>query len=427
MTDQPNPAPETIDIGGLMKLLPHRYPLLLIDRVIEIVRAKRIVAIKNVTINEQFFVGHFPGYPIMPGVLIVEAMAQAGAALLFTEVTDRDDKLLVFTGIERARFRRPVTPGDQLRIEVDVLAFRGTAGRLQGKAYVDGKLACEAVVTCRLLQRPKRLSRPRRPKLHNFSMSIHPTAIVDPSAKIPASCSIGPYCIIHPGVELGENCELISNVVLGGPSRFGSNNRIYPYAVLGMDPQDITYKGEPTRLEVGSDNVIREYVTITRGTSKGGGVTRVGSHILIMAYAHIGHDCSIGDHAMLVNAATLAGHVTVEEWAVVGALCPVHQFVRIGAHSYIGGGTTITQDVLPYSMTSAERDTHAYMLNKVGLQRRGFSSERIAALHHAFKMLLASKMNTSQAIEKLRSEGAQGEDVDALLSFIESAKRGVIK
>ena len=155
MSDQPNPAPETIDIGGLMKLLPHRYPLLLIDRVIEIVRAKRIVAIKNVTINEQFFVGHFPGYPIMPGVLIVEAMAQAGAALLFTEVTERDDKLLVFTGIERARFRRPVTPGDQLRIEVDVLAFRGTAGRLQGKAYVDGKLACEAVVTCRLLQRPK--------------------------------------------------------------------------------------------------------------------------------------------------------------------------------------------------------------------------------------------------------------------------------
>ena len=155
MTDQPNPAPETIDIGGILKLLPHRYPLLLIDRVIEIVRAKRIVAIKNVTINEQFFVGHFPGYPIMPGVLIVEAMAQAGAALLFTEVTDRDDKLLVFTGIERARFRRPVTPGDQLRIEVDVLAFRGTAGRLQGKAYVDGKLACEAVVTCRLLQRPK--------------------------------------------------------------------------------------------------------------------------------------------------------------------------------------------------------------------------------------------------------------------------------
>lgn len=154
MSDQAKPVPGKLDIGGVMQILPHRYPLLLIDRVLEIERAKRVVAIKNVTINEPFFEGHFPGYPIMPGVLIVEAMAQAGAALLFTEVTERDDKLLVFTGIERARFRRPVTPGDQLRIEVEVLAFRGTAGRLQGKAFVDGKLACEAVVTCRLLTRP---------------------------------------------------------------------------------------------------------------------------------------------------------------------------------------------------------------------------------------------------------------------------------
>jgi UDP-N-acetylglucosamine acyltransferase len=258
-------------------------------------------------------------------------------------------------------------------------------------------------------------------------MSIHPTAIVDPCAKIPASCNIGPYCIVHAGVELGEHCELVANVVLGGPSRFGGHNKIYPFAALGMDPQDITYAGEPTRLEVGDNNVIREYVTITRGTAKGGGVTRVGSYTLIMAYAHVGHDCVIGDHSMLINAATLAGHVTVEEWAVVGALCPVHQYVRIGAHSYIGGGTTITQDVLPYSMTSAERDTHAYMLNKVGLQRRGFSTERIAALHHAFKVLLASKLNTSQAVEKLRSQGAQGEDVEALLKFIESSQRGIIK
>ncbi|MGD0932247.1 MAG: acyl-ACP--UDP-N-acetylglucosamine O-acyltransferase [Candidatus Korobacteraceae bacterium] len=258
-------------------------------------------------------------------------------------------------------------------------------------------------------------------------MSIHPTAIVDPSAKIPSSCNIGPYCIVHAGVELGEHCELVASVVLGGPSRFGSHNKIYPFAALGMDPQDITYAGEPTRLEVGDHNVIREYVTITRGTAKGGGVTRVGSYTLIMAYAHVGHDCVIGDHSMLINAATLAGHVTVEGWAVVGALCPVHQYVRIGAHSYIGGGTTITQDVLPYSMTSAERDTHAYMLNKVGLQRRGFSNARIAALHHAFKVLLASKLNTSQAVEKLRSQGAQGEDVELLLKFIERSQRGVIK
>jgi len=258
-------------------------------------------------------------------------------------------------------------------------------------------------------------------------MSIHPTAIVDPSAKIPESCSIGPYCVIGADVELGENCRLLSNVVLGGPSKIGSDNTIHSFAVVGGDPQDTTYRSEPTRLVIGDRNIIREYVSISRGTAKGTRITRVGSDTLIMAYTHIGHDCVIGDHSMLINGATLAGHVTVEEWAVVGALCPVHQFVRIGAHSYVGGGTTITQDVLPYSMTSAERDTHAFMLNKVGLQRRGFSKERITKLHHAYKVLLASKLNTSQALEKLRSEDELGEDVEALVRFIETSQRGVIK
>jgi UDP-N-acetylglucosamine acyltransferase len=256
---------------------------------------------------------------------------------------------------------------------------------------------------------------------------IHPTAIIDRSAKIPSSCEIGAYCVIGPDVQLGENCRLLSHAAIGGPTKIGSDNSIFPFAAIGMAPQDVTYKGEPTRLEVGDHNEIREYVTINRGTVKGGGVTRVGSHLLIMAYTHVGHDCVIGDHAMLVNGATLAGHVTVEEWAVVGALCPVHQFVRIGTHSYIGGGTTITQDVLPFSMTSAARETHAYGMNKVGLERRGFSPERIAKIHHAYKILLASKMNTSQALERLKAETDRGEDVDLLIRFIEAAERGIIK
>jgi UDP-N-acetylglucosamine acyltransferase len=258
-------------------------------------------------------------------------------------------------------------------------------------------------------------------------MKVHPTAIVDPSAKIPASCKVGPYCVISAGVELGENCRLISHVAIEGPTKIGRDNTFFPFAAIGMAPQDITYKGEPTRLEIGDHNEIRECVTINRGTVKGGGLTKVGSHLLIMAYTHIGHDCEIGDHAMLVNGATLGGHVTVEEYAVVGALCPVHQFVRIGAHSYVGGGTTITQDVLPFSMTSAARETHAYLMNKVGLQRRGFTKERIAKIHHAYKILLASKMNTSQALEKLKSESDRGEDVEMLIRFIESSERGVIK
>jgi len=256
---------------------------------------------------------------------------------------------------------------------------------------------------------------------------IHPTAIVDPGAKVPASCHVGPYCVIGPDVELGENCRLLSHVVIEGPTKIGSNNSFFPYAAIGMAPQDVTYRGEATRLEIGDHNEIREYVTLNRGTVKGGGLTKIGSHLLIMAYTHVGHDCVIGDHVMLVNGATLGGHVTVEECAVVGALCPVHQFVRIGAHSYIGGGTTITQDVLPFSMTSAARETHAYGMNKVGLQRRGFSKERIAKIHHAYKILLASKMNTSQALEKLKSERERSEDVDMLIRFVERAERGIIK
>lgn len=257
-------------------------------------------------------------------------------------------------------------------------------------------------------------------------MAIHSTAIIDASARIPQSCRVGAYCVIGANVELGENCELMSHVVIHGPTKIGDNNRVFPFAALGIEPQDVTYKGEPTRLEIGNDNVIREYVTINRGTTKGGGVTRIGSHILIMAYTHIGHDCQIGDHAMLVNAATLAGHVTVEEWAVVGAMCPVHQFVRIGAHAYIGGGTTITQDVLPFSMTSAARDVHAYGLNKVGLQRRGFTEERIKKLHRAYRLLLAAKMNTSQALNKLKAEETS-EDVQYLIDFIEKSERGILK
>ncbi|MDP9160747.1 MAG: acyl-ACP--UDP-N-acetylglucosamine O-acyltransferase [Acidobacteriota bacterium] len=258
-------------------------------------------------------------------------------------------------------------------------------------------------------------------------MSIHPTALIDSRARIHGSCEIGPYCIIGGDVEIGENCKLSSHVVIEGPTTIAAHNSFFPFSSIGLAPQDIAYAGEPTRLQIGEHNVIREFVTINRGTPKGGGLTQVGNHSLIMAYAHVAHDCVIGDRVILANAATLGGHVTVGEWAVVGALCPVHQFVRIGMHSYIGGGTTITKDVLPFSKTVAARDTHAYGLNAVGLERRGFTKERIRKIHHAFKLLLASKLNTSQAIEKLRLEPEQGQDVEMLIQFIQESERGVIK
>lgn len=258
-------------------------------------------------------------------------------------------------------------------------------------------------------------------------MPIHSTAIIDPKAKIHPSCKIGPYCVIGAGVELGKGCHLVSHVAMEGPTKIGANNGFFPFSSIGLAPQDITYAGEPTCLEIGDHNEIREFVTINRGTVKGGGLTRIGDYNLIMAYTHIAHDCQIGSHIIMANAATLGGHVTVEDWANVGALCPVHHFVRIGTHSIIGGGSTITRDVLPFSKTSAERGTHAYGLNAVGLERRGFTKERIKKLHHAYKLLLASKLNTSQALEKMKAEADRGEDVDLLIRFIEASERGVVK
>jgi UDP-N-acetylglucosamine acyltransferase len=262
-------------------------------------------------------------------------------------------------------------------------------------------------------------------------VSIHPTAIVAATACIPHSCIVGPYCTIGPEVVLGEGCELVSHVVLDGCTRLGARNRVYSFACLGVAPQDLKYRGEPTGLEMGDDNTIREYVTISRGTTGGGGTTRVGSHCLIMAYTHIGHDSSIGNHCILANGATLAGHVTVEDHASVGALCPVHQFCCIGKHAYVGGGTTITQDVLPFSLTSAKRDIHAYSLNRIGLERSGFTPQQLRALQHAYRVLLAAKLNTTQALRRLREEAQEEGQPDAcvayLLSFIERSQRGVIK
>ena len=258
-------------------------------------------------------------------------------------------------------------------------------------------------------------------------MRIHPTAIVEPTAQIPESCTIGPYSTVGPNVVLGEDCELVSHVVLDGHLVVGSRNRFYSFACVGVAPQDLKYKGEPTGASLGDDNVIRECVTISRGTAGGGGTTRIGSNCLIMAYSHIGHDSVIGDGCILANSATLAGHVTVEDFATVGALNQVHQFCRIGKYAYTGGGTTVTQDVLPFSLTSAKRETHAYGLNKVGLERKGFDQARMRALQRAYRLLLASKLNTTQALAELKEKDIATDDVAYLVQFIESSDRGVLK
>jgi UDP-N-acetylglucosamine acyltransferase len=261
-------------------------------------------------------------------------------------------------------------------------------------------------------------------------VSIHPTAIVAKGAVIPASCTVGPYCTVGPNVVLGEGCELVSHVVLDGHATFGKGNKVWSFACLGIAPQDLKYAGEPTRLEVGDDNQIREYVTISRGTSGGGGVTKIGNGCLIMAYVHIGHDSSIGNGCILPNGATLAGHVTVEDYATLSANAPVHQYCTIGRYAYIGGGTTITQDVLPYSLVSAERNNHVFGVNKVGLQRRGFTPEQLRELATAMRLLTSGKKNTTQALAEIHdmlASGAGDEHVRYLAEFAAGSERGVIK
>jgi UDP-N-acetylglucosamine acyltransferase len=236
---------------------------------------------------------------------------------------------------------------------------------------------------------------------------------------------VGPFCTIGPEVMLGEECRLISHVVLDGHTRIGARNVFHPFCAIGIAPQDLKYGGEPTRLEIGDGNTIRENVTISRGTIGGGGVTRLGSNCLLMAGAHIGHDSQVGSHCIMANCATLAGHVVIEDYATVGAFCPVHQHCIVGKYAFIGGGTIVTQDVLPFSLTSSRRENKAFGINKIGLARRGFSPERLQVLQKAFRFLLAAKMNTSQALEKIKD--LEGEDAALVAAFIERSERGVIK
>jgi len=256
-------------------------------------------------------------------------------------------------------------------------------------------------------------------------VSVHPSAVVAAGAVVPASCTVGPFCTIGPEVELGENCTLISHVVLDGRTRIGARNTFYPFCAVGVAPQDLKYRGEATETVLGDDNTIRECVTVSRGTAGGGGVTRIGSNCLLMASAHIGHDSQVGNHCILANAATLAGHVIIEDYATVGAFSPVHQHCTVGTYAFIGGGTIVTQDVLPFSLTSSRRENKAFGINKIGLARRSFSPERLQILQKAFRLLLASKLNTTQALEKIKQ--LEGEDVAVLAAFLERSERGVIK
>lgn len=256
---------------------------------------------------------------------------------------------------------------------------------------------------------------------------VHPTAIVNLGAFLASDVIIGAYSIIGEQVVLGEGCRVDEHVVIQGPTRIGRHCRFFPFGSIGLPPQDLKYKGEPTELIVGDHNVFREYVTVHRGTAQGGGRTVIGDHNFMMAYSHIAHDCILGNHIILANAATLAGHVTIDDHATIGAFSGVHQFCRVGVHGFVGGYSVITKDVLPYSKTVSAREASNYGVNTLGLERKGFSPESIRTIRSAFRVLLQSKLNTTQALEVLRQKFANDPDVRPIIEFIERSERGVIK
>jgi UDP-N-acetylglucosamine acyltransferase len=399
-----------MSIPPVLERLAYRYPSVLVDAITEHDPGHRILAVKNVTVSEEFFQGHFPGTPLMPGVLMIESLAQV-AMLLLAGGQDGIETCgrAWLRGVDNAKFRRQVVPGDRLVLEVTMGRRRGAIVRAAAVASVEGNVVAEAQLVM-AVERP--------------AADVHETAIVHPDAVVGEGTVVGPFAAIGPHVRIGRHCRIGASAVIDGATEIGDHNEIFPFASIGLAPQDLKFKGEPTRLVIGEHNVFREFVTIHRGTAGGGGVTRIGDHNLFMAYSHVAHDCRIGHSTIFGNAATLGGHVVVEDFATISAYSGVHQFCRVGQHAFIGGYTVVTRDALPYAKTVGNR-ARIYGVNSIGLARRGFSQALIEQLRRAYRQLV--QHNTSRALEVIdRDPTLDAPEVQYLVDFITSAQRGVI-
>ena len=398
--------PETLD------RLCYRYPSLLVDAILEHQPGQRLVAIKNVTVNEEFFQGHFPGTPLMPAVLMIESFVQVATILILEQPGAPPRTRAYLRGVNEAKFRRQVVPGDQLRVEVSLGRRRGALAAAQATAYIDDQVVAE----CQLLL-----------GLAPDAAHIDPTAQVDPSAEIGVGTRIGPHAVVGPHVRIAAGCTVGASAVIDGWTDIGEGTEIFPFASIGLVPQDLKFRGEPTRLAIGARNIFREFVTINRGTAGGGGVTRIGDRNVFMAYVHVAHDCRVGNDTIFGPHATLGGHVTVEDFANISAGSAVHQFCRVGRHAFIGGYSVVTKDALPFGKTVGSRPARIFGLNSVGLSRRGFPSDVMSKLKRTYRYLLQSKLNTTNALRQIeRDRTLACTEVQYLLEFIRSSRRGVI-
>ena len=401
-----------IDIPQTLDRLCYRYPSMLVDAIVEHDAGRRVVAIKNVTVSEEFFQGHFPGTPLMPAVLMIESFVQAAAILILEDAAVAPRTRVYLRGVNDAKFRRQVVPGDRLRVEVSLGRRRGALAVAHASARIDDQIVAE----CELLL-----------GLAVDGAEIHPTAIVDPSAEVGEGTMIGPHAVIGPHVRIGAGCTVGASAVVDGWTDIGDGTEIFPFASIGLVPQDLKFKGEPTRLLIGARNIFREFVTINRGTAGGGGVTRIGDRNMFMAYVHVAHDCHVGSDTIFGPHATLGGHVTVEDYASISAGSAVHQFCRVGRHAFIGGYSVVTKDALPFGKTVGSRPARIFGLNSVGLSRRGFTPEVMTKLKRTYRYLLQSKLNTTSALRQIERESTLAcAEVRYLIEFIRSSRRGVI-
>ena len=399
-----------LDIPLILDRLWYRYPSLLVDVVVEHDPGRRIVAVKNVTVNEEYFQGHFPGLPLMPGVMMIEALVQVAALLLLHEEDGNGSVAAVLRGVNDAKFRRQVLPGDRLTLEVTLDDRGADLAVTRAVARVGQHTVAEAELLI---------------GFEHGSAAIAPTAMVHSGAVIGSGTIVGAHAVIGPGVRIGERCRIGASAVIEGDTEIGNDCRIFPFASIGLVPQDLKFKGEQTRLEVGQRNVFREFVTVHRGTRGGGGLTLIGDDNVFMAYAHVAHDCIVGNRTIFGNGATLGGHVVVEDEATISAYSGVHQFCRVGRQAFIGGYSVVTKDALPYGKTVGNR-ARIYGLNRIGLVRQDCSAEIVAKLKGAYRYLLLSKLNTSRALRRIEDDVALScPEVEYLVEFIRTSKRGV--
>lgn len=404
---------ENIDIISIFKTLPHRYPFLLIDRVLEIEEGKRAVGIKNITINEPYFQGHFPGLPVVPGVLLVEMMAQLGAiiALRLPEMTG---KIVYFAGIDNVRFRKPVVPGDQLIIEAEAAKMKASIGKLKARAKVNGEIVVEGDILFSI----------GYPALEG-GIKVHPTATVHPSAELGKNVEIGPYAVIGSEVKIGDNTKIGSHCVVSKWVTIGSDNVIHQSVSIGAPPQDYKYKGEKNEIVIGNKNIIREFVQIHLPSGEGA-KTQIGDENFIMIHAHIPHNCRVGNQTVIGGYVGLGGFTQVDDQATIGGLAGIHQYCRIGRLAMIGSSSKINQDIPPFLLVDGNPAT-ARGINYIGMQRRGISEESISEVKKAFKIFL-SKTNVKQVVEEIQKKVKDTEEVKQFVNFLEAeSKRGFIR